>query len=92
MSSTSAFPPAASAPASAHFAVIIDDVVVGLVADCSARTATLMAAQGIVFERVEGPIADDEEGEILRMNAERAALRAARSRPTLRLIRGGRAH
>lgn len=90
MSSTSAFPPAMSAAAPAHFAVIIDEVVVGLVADCSARTATLMAGQGIIFERIEGPIADDEEGEILRMNAARAAARAARCRPHLRLIQGGR--
>lgn len=91
MSDTSAFPPGTSEPATAHFAVVIDDVVVGLVADCSARTATLMAAQGIVFERIEGPMADDEEAAIVRMNRERSEARAARPRPVLRLIRGGRA-
>ena len=91
MSDMSAFPPGTSEPAAAHFAVVIDDVVVGLVADCSARTATLMAAQGIVFERIAGPMADDEEAAIVRMNAERTAARTARARPVLRIIRGGRA-
>ena len=73
--------------ATSHFAVIIDDLVVGLVEDGSARTATLMAARDISFERVDGPIAADEEAAIARMNAQRASI--GPRRPALRLIRGG---
>ncbi|MET0343704.1 MAG: hypothetical protein ABW252_22010 [Polyangiales bacterium] len=69
-----------------HFAVVVDDVVIGLVPDCSARTASLMAARDIFFERLDGPIAADEIGEIARLNAQRAARRGA----TLRVVPGGR--
>lgn len=69
-----------------HFAVIVDDVVIGLVPDCSARTASLMAAGNVCFERLDGPIAADELAEIARLNAQRAGRRG----PALRLVRGGR--
>jgi hypothetical protein len=87
MSRKRAFP-STTQVATSHFAVIIDDLVVGLVEDGSARTATLMATRDISFERVDGPIAADEEAAIARMNAERAKVGVRR--PALQLIRGGR--
>ena len=89
MSRKRAFPSTIST-ATCHFAVIIDDLVVGLVEDGSARTATLMAARDISFERVDGPIAVDEEAAIARMNEQRA--NSGPRRPALRLIRGGRSN
>ena len=69
-----------------HFAVIVDDLVIGFVPDCSARTASLMAAGDVYFERIDGPMAADEPAAIARLNAQRSGRRA----PALRLLRGGR--
>ena len=69
-----------------HFAVVVDDLVIGLVPDCSARTATLMARRDISFEKIDGPIAVDEPAAIARLNAQRHALRG----PLLRLVPGSR--